>query len=320
MNTQNDTKEIISFYNLENLFPPYKTPNETPSKKNIKNWNTEKYTHKIKQIAQVFTLIKNKYQTLPFLSGICEVEGKKPIQDLLKESPFDENFKFIHIDSPDERGIDVALIYDHTKVEIVHTEIIRFCFKEEKNLIKNNDTTRDILHCEIKYKNFPMHIYILHLPSKREKDINKPKRNYILSELKKNIEKIIQENPHSYLIVMGDFNTNPTDEALNKLLYINNQKILENPFFPLYKKRIFSTFHQHQGLLFDQMIFSENLIKKELCTKLELNQVEVFRPEKLRQEKNSKRPLRTYAGTRYLAGYSDHFPIIAEFKIKNCTL
>lgn len=311
---ENDT-ELIMFYNVENLF----LPDENTAKKSrfsnhgLRGWNTFRYHNKLFKIAHVLDLVKQEHGKLPALIGLCEVQGEKVLKDLL-ENDLLHNYGFIHYESMDERGVDVALLYDKSIIDIIFSEPISYFFEIEDT--QNFDTTRDVLHCEILFHNEPMHIFVLHLPSKREQDINLPKREYITQDLSIKIDKILTEKD-APVIVMGDFNANPEEVVLRNLTF--NKKInknLTNPFSALYNQQIFSTFHYKNGLLFDQMLFSEQFFNTN--NTIQFKSAVVFNSDKIssRDKGFSGRPFRTYAGSRYLGGYSDHFPILSLLNIK----
>lgn len=309
--------EMVMFYNVENLFLPDPKPmhHRDPTFSGLRNWDERKYTGKLHKIAHVFNLIADEKNQLPMLVGLSEIQGEKPLQDLIDLPPLKDKYAIVHYESMDERGVDVALLYDKSKIEILSSEPISFVFEIEDDNPENYDTTRDILHCRVKFKDSIINVFVFHLPSKREHDVNRPKRIYIVNEIKERISKIL-ESPDEAVILCGDFNENPDDENLNKLLYDDKfNKILNNPYLDIYNNKIFSTFHYKDGLLFDQIIFSNHFLEENFS--LLYNSAVVFKPEKISNwdKKFLGRPFRTYAGTRYLGGYSDHFPVIVEFVI-----
>ncbi|WP_312819141.1 endonuclease/exonuclease/phosphatase family protein [Kaistella carnis] len=309
-------EEFISFYNVENLFTPDPPPVHKldPTASGLNNWDERKYQNKLFKIAHVFQLMQESEGKLPLFIGVSEIQGDKPLQDLLALEPFSNDFGIVHYESMDERGVDVALIYDKTKIEILSSEPISYFFTVEKQDYDYYDTTRDVLYCKVKYENAVIHVFVLHLPSKREKDVNKPKRDYILADLNTKVKNLIVSEKES-VIILGDFNENPDEENLSNFLYDDeHNKILMNPFLDLYKSGNFSTYHYKSGLLFDQMILSTNFLQQNFP--LAFKESKVFNHEKLRSwdKKFSDRPFRTFAGTRYLGGYSDHFPILTVFE------
>lgn len=309
--------ELFSFYNVENLFlpDPQTVHKLDPTVSGLRNWDERKYKNKLFKIAHVFQLMEEENGVLPFIIGLSEVSGRKVLEDLIQMDPFNARYGIVHYNSMDERRVDVALLYDKSKVEVMDSETITFFFEITNKNQGNYDTTRDVLYSKVKYKEKILSVFVAHLPSKREKDVNKPKRDFIMNEIRTRILNMVNEDKEN-VILCGDFNENPDDENLKKILYDDAQvKMMENPFEHLFYERNYSTFHYKSGLLFDQIILSESFFSED--NRLVFQNAEVFRSEKIksRDRKMQGRPFRTYAGTRYLGGYSDHFPVFVRFKI-----
>lgn len=307
---------MFSFYNVENLFLPDPEPTHRldPTRSGLRNWDEKRYRNKLFKISHVFQLMQEENGVLPFLIGLSEVSGRKVLEDLVEMEPFNSEYGIVHYNSMDERKVDVALLYDKNKVEIIDSETITFFFEiiNKKNT-ENYDTTRDVLFSKIKYKGTVINVFIAHLPSKREKDINKPKRDFILNEIRSRILKIVCEEKE-HVVLCGDFNENPDDGNLVKILYDNDhEQVLINPFQELFSTRNYSTFHYKSGLLYDQIILSKSLFDNDV---LNFQNANIFNSEKIssRTRNFEGRPFRTYAGTRYLGGYSDHFPVFVKFE------
>lgn len=307
---------MFSFYNVENLFLPDPKPTHRldPTRSGLRNWDEKRYRNKLFKISHVFQLMQEENGVLPFLIGLSEVSGRKVLEDLVEMEPFNSEYGIVHYNSMDERKVDVALLYDKNKVEIIDSETITFFFEiiNKKNT-ENYDTTRDVLFSKIKYKGTVINVFIAHLPSKREKDINKPKRDFILNEIRSRILKIVCEEKE-HVVLCGDFNENPDDGNLVKILYDNDhEQVLINPFQELFSTRNYSTFHYKSGLLYDQIILSKSLFDNDV---LNFQNANIFNSEKIssRTRNFEGRPFRTYAGTRYLGGYSDHFPVFVKFE------
>ena len=312
-----NSTEMAMFYNVENLFLPDPEPihHLDPTKSGLWNWNQKRYENKIFKIAHVAELVKEEHSKVPFLIGLSEIQGKEVLNDLLKNEIF-SNYDFVHYDSMDERGVDVALLYDTTKIQIISSEAIPFKFEIVNTNPDDFDTTRDVLHCKVLFNDKILNIFVLHLPSKREKDINLPKREFITRDISDRISHIIKDKNEA-VMVMGDFNSNPDEKVIENLTIDKEfNKILTNPYFDLYKNNVFSGFYYKNGLLFDQILLSQHFFNPNSF--IEFKNAMVFSPEKIsswdRQFKG--RPFRTYAGTRYLGGYSDHFPVITKFETR----
>ncbi|SDE19593.1 endonuclease/exonuclease/phosphatase family protein [Riemerella columbipharyngis] len=293
----------ISFYNTENFFPP-----DTPF---LPFWDEKKYLRKRENIAYVFGLMKQWYGALPMLIGLAEVGNKKVVKELLDCPIFEGNYGYIHYESPDERGIDVALAYDKNRVKVLASGPIRFEFEMNEGADVYIDTTRDVLYAKLEIFGTKIHYFLVHLPSKREKDVNLEKRNSILSEIKEHIVSLIMDRGEA-VIINGDFNENPNEVNIQEFrFYEGLVQVLENPFLRLYYERCFSTYHQKEGLLFDQIMCSQHFYKPDFP--LHYHRAEVFRPGEITRKDAPNLPSRTYAGTRYLGGYSDHFPALLFF-------
>jgi len=307
--------ELFSFYNVENLFLPDPPPKHKldPTISGLRNWDEKRYKNKLFKISHVFQLMKEKNGILPFIIGLSEVSGRKVLEVLVKLEPFNSNYGIVHYNSMDERKVDVAMLYDKNKVEVIDSETITYFFEIIDKNTENYDTTRDVLYSKVKYKGEVINVFIAHLPSKREKDINRPKRAFILSEIRGRILSLLNKDKE-HVILCGDFNENPDDENLIKILFDDSQnKVLENPFLELFSTRNYSTFHYKSGLLFDQIILSKSLFNNDLA--ISYKKAGIFNSEKISSRTGNfkGRPFRTYAGTRYLGGYSDHFPVFVEF-------
>ncbi|WP_027377751.1 endonuclease/exonuclease/phosphatase family protein [Kaistella palustris] len=311
-----DSKELISFYNVENLFSPDPPPVHRldPTNSGLRNWDQKRYDNKLFKIAHVFGLIQEKHGVLPMLIGLSEIQGQKPLDELAAMAPFDSNYGVVHYDSLDERGIDVALLYDKAKLQLLSSEPLTYFFEIADNNPANYDTTRDILHCRLQYEGRILNVFVLHLPSKREDDVNLPKRQYMLRELRKTVLQLTS-GQNEAVVICGDFNENPDENYIKDLRYDDEKnEFLKNPFYDLFESRNFSTFHREDGLLFDQVVLSNNFFNSDFP--LQYRAAEVFNPPQLASwdRKFEGRPFRTYAGTRYLGGYSDHFPIVVEWE------
>lgn len=125
-----NTEDLVAFYNVENLFlpdaPPAHKLDPTPS--GLASWDDRKYQNKLLKIAHVFHLMQEREGSLPVLLGISEVQGRKPLEDLVKLSPFENEYGIVHYESMDERGVDVALLYKKSSVEIISSEPISYFF------------------------------------------------------------------------------------------------------------------------------------------------------------------------------------------------
>ncbi|MFS4492495.1 endonuclease/exonuclease/phosphatase family protein [Maribacter sp. 2308TA10-17] len=311
--------KTIAFYNIENLFD---TENDsltfdddrTPDGKD--NWTLERYNQKIENMSQVLSEVgAETTQTSPDIIGVCEIENKGVLEDLVNhENLRDKDYGIVHLDSPDERGIDVALLYKKSSF-IVNT------FKSHRLLLNDTegfrDYTRDQLVVSGYLDNEKFHFIVNHWPSRNGGETrSKPNRIAAAKLNKRIIDSIQRIDIDSKIISMGDLNDDPIDESLKKVLKTKGKKKnleptdLFNPFEILFRKGVGSLAYRDKWNLFDQMFFTSNLINETKDT-YSFWKASVFNRSYLLDPSGRYQgyPLRTYAGGSYIGGYSDHFPV-----------
>ena len=289
-----DPLTIIS-YNVENLFD-----NQHDSLKNDSaflpdgnyHWTYHKYQTKLDQIAQVIVNIAG-WESAP-LVGLCEVENARCLRDLCyRLRRF--HYRYVHYESADERGIDVALLYDSTKVQVLYSQPLFVDL--------NGDVTRDILYvCAMVNKKDTLHTFMCHLPSQLGgTSASEGKRFVAKSVIQHQVDSILSLQPHAYIVVMGDMNSNPQEDIQG----VNNMMMN-------WKGVGYGT-HKHQGTwsFLDQFYVSSALRTQASAR--------IFSPEWLLEEDVKYlgfRPKRTFIGFRYHAGYSDHLPIVLRLDMQ----
>ncbi len=290
------------FYNVENLFPPdvpgrHRTD---PGVSGLRGWNDYRYKRKIRQLGDVFRELFSVAE--PLLIGLCEIYSIRPLQDLLNTEAFGEEWSYLYFDSADPRGIAVALLYNSDLLQLQHSETIGIEYAEPG---------RDILHAEFIFNDHPLHVFVLHLPSQRQQNRKRHQRIAMLEALANKIKSL----NNAPVLILGDFNVNPDSDELQKFrISAGPAHSLYNPFESLFPEKRFSTWHYGEGLLFDQLLFSSHFINSQFP--LQFHKAGIFNAATLQQRHGafSVRPLRTFAGTRYLGGCSDHFPVTVTFK------
>lgn len=289
---QNQLK-IIS-YNVENLFDYKHDTLKNDSSflpQGDYHWTYYKYQNKLDQIAQVLVNIAG-WESAE-LVGLCEVENARCLRDLcyrLKRF----HYKYVHYDSEDERGIDVALLYDSTKIKILNSKPLQVNLR--------GDATRDILYvCAIVHEQDTLHAMVCHLPSRiGGETASKWKRTTAKQTIQHQIDSILCVQPKAKIVIMGDMNS----KAINDLNGMKNQMIA--------LEQTGKGTHKHQGIwsCLDQFYVSNDLEKSA--------SVQIYSPEWLLEEDNKYldyQPKRTYIGMRYHGGYSDHLPIVLNIHL-----
>jgi len=296
---------LMTFYNVENFYPP-KQKTEDALNFGSHHWDDYKYQLKIRKITNVFRFIEEDFGQLPSVIGLAEIGARSVLEDLTNANSPIKDYEIVHHPSKDSRGLSVAMLFDKSKFTLTKYQNLQFPMGENVEY-----DTRDILHAELLSDGKNLHVFILHLPSKRNHDAKKELRNYILEKLSKTLQELFAKG--EAVILMGDFNDNPDNETIKQLCFDkNDNKVLNNPFETLHQENQFSTFHGKKGVCFDQIFFTESALLKNFSFKN--IEAEIYNNLRLRNKdsKNNKYPSRTFSGSRYMGGYSDHFPVILK--------
>ena len=316
----------VMFYNVENLFDtidePKKNDNEFLPEGAMK-WTIGRYRNKLNNIAKVITSV-GEWET-PALIGLCEVENDKVIQDLIQNSPLRKmNYRYIITESPDPRGIDVALLYQRDKFKCLEYKFytIRFPYNARKY-------TRDILHVtgQVSARD-TLDVFVCHFPSRRngEKE-SEADRMFVSSVLKSKTDSLIQIRKNACILIMGDFNDEPSDRSISEILNAQpvSSNIIGRNLYNLFsgfekRKNTGSYKYQRQWNMLDQIIVSGNLITGDRSIRALPHTATIFFRNFMQTEDKTyggKRPKKTYQGRKYEGGYSDHFPVFVDLVITN---
>jgi len=305
----------IAFYNLENLFDTENnkfTLDKDYTSDSDLDWNRDRYMRKIENLSQVISKIGVKNSKLPpILLGVSEVENKTCLLDLINsEKLLPHSFDFVHYDSPDERGIDVAFLYQKKYFELTYSDTYTLFLTDDKN---NRDFTRDILLVSGKLFDEEVFVIINHWPS-RTKGVNFSDGKRV--EAAKLVREIIlglqKENENPHIIIMGDFNDEPNSNSIQNFLMFDG---VFNPMLPIKQNKRGSVKYHGKWYMFDQIILSNSFLIGS-SNKMKFKKAEIFDAHFL-QEKSGKRkgaPKRTYIGKWHQGGYSDHFPVYVNFQ------
>jgi len=320
---QSDSKKkflvnTIAFYNVENLFDTINDPktwDDDRTPKGRDRWTSIIYEKKLKNIAKVIAEIGfDLTNQAPSVIGLCEIENRRVLEDLIKtESLIKENYKIIHYDSPDERGIDVAMLFKQNRFIVSSSKTYPLYLKRKDG---SRDYTRDHLLVSGFLDKNPIHFIINHWPSRSGGQMRSEPSRILAGKLnKKIIDSILQSNPKANIISMGDFNDNPGDKSIKPILntIFKKSKIKEgqlfNPMEELYRKGYGSYRYRDKWDMIDQFLLSKNLVDNK--NGLFFLKASVFNKKYLINPsgKYEGYPFKSFAGGKFLNGYSDHFPI-----------
>lgn len=300
----------IAFYNIENLFDIYDdehTNDDDFLPTSAKRWTQKRYERKLYKLGSVISQIGlNETQQPPAIVGLAEVENAAVLQDLINSSELAEhNYSFVHYDSIDERGIDVALLYRDAQFKVQSSETFSVHLEDTEGEL---DYTRDILLVSGFLDKDLIHIIVNHWSSRRDGDeATSYKRiaaaNKVLEII--NQLELLHDNPK--IIVLGDFNDNPTDDSITHLLA--NAELF-HPLVSKWTPERGTQNHNFKWNLFDQIICSVSLLNRS-NEGFKFKSADIF-DEKFLTQYNGKykgQPFRTYVGKKYRGGFSDHFPV-----------
>lgn len=311
----------IAFYNLENLFDTVNdsTINDEASPiMKLKGEVSKVYWDKIDKLGYVISQIGlEKTKTSPAIIGVCEVENKKVLEDLVSSRYLKEkSYQIIHYDSPDKRGIDVALLYQSTYFKPVHHEVFNpNIYRDGRKVF-----TRDQLLVSGYLDDELIHLVVNHWPSRRggEKK-SRASREKAAYQNTKIIQQIRDKDAQAKIILLGDFNDSPTNSSFKKVLQTKGKKIeltqndIFNPYEKLHKNGYNTSGYRDNINLFDQILVSfplVNIAKKDFSS-YKLFSTNIFNKPFLITKKGRYKgyPFRSFSYGSYIGGYSDHFPV-----------
>lgn len=318
--TLDESSKVVSvaFWNVENLFDTLDDPTKFDDDFTVKGklkWKKSRFDDKINRLANVIAKISlEETKRPPAVFGLCEVENREVIEALINHPILKSyNYKIVHRNSPDARGIDVAMIYREgvflvDKYWYYNVELV-----DENG---NKKRTRDILTVKGKIDGETFFFVYNHWPSRgggqKRTESGRIKAANVVKRYTDSLE-LVENKPK--IVIMGDFNDDPDDKSITKGMGVcKEQKAgqdcnLVNLSYPLHQKGIGSLAYRDNWNLFDQTIVSKELLEKQNGYYALSNHV--YNKEYLVNSSGRFRgyPFRTYGGGVYQGGYSDHFPI-----------
>jgi len=324
---KNDTL-FVAHWNLENLFDTINDPiteDEEFLPSGAKEWNDERLDKKMYNLSRVIRSMNND-NGLDLL-GVCEVEHQSVLDTMISKYLSDNNLKVAYLESPDGRGIDNGIIYNTRKFSLLE-------IKGHRVDMGSGYETRLIIEGIFLFeKKDTIYFFVNHWPSRRGgEDESEIKRISAAKTLRSVVDSIMNKNISSNVIIVGDFNDEPTNISITEHLkaqpffcdsldYENLPEDFETDLFNLSYKAWFdglgSYKYKDDFNMLDQIIISKELLLGEKI-KYVCNSFEVYKPDLMitRTGKFQGAPFPTYGGSRYLGGYSDHYPVTAKFLIK----
>jgi hypothetical protein len=309
---------IAAFYNLENFYDTINNPlvnDDEFTREGIKKYSGKIYFDKIDRLSRVISEIgTDKTIDGAAILGVAEIENDTVLKDLIKHPLLKKrNYQFVHYDSKDLRGIDVALLYNPTYLKVESSKQIPIKLPSTKN---EKWATRDILWVKGLLDGEPIYLLVNHWPSKRGgEDQSSASRNAAAAVCKIEIDRIRKMDKAAKIIVMGDLNDNPDSYSVRKILEASGNRSmikiggLYNPWEEIYAEGYGSLANQDSWSLFDQILLSATWLNREQLGFYYYSYA-IFKQVYMIENKGRYRgyPMRTWDGNNYRGGYSDHFP------------
>lgn len=323
VNAQKEYEVVcVGFYNLENLFDTIIDPDTnkilqddyTPYGPN--KWDTKKYNEKLGNMSRVISEMGlESTPDGPAILGVCEIENRLVLEDLVKQPAIAKrDYKIVHYESPDRRGIDVGLLYQEKYFKVTGTKSYRLTIDGRPNY-----ASRDQLLVSGDLLGERVHFIVGHWPSRRGGEKKSGPYRAAAAKLSLHImDSLRVENPNAKVIMMGDLNDDPVSNSVKKVLApkASVAEVVEgdlyNPMTKLYNKGIGTLGYNESWNLFDQIIMTSGFVdvKKEYKTFAYYNVTVFNKPYLISQDGRFKNyPFRTYSYGEYIGGYSDHLPV-----------
>lgn len=307
----------VGFYNLENLFDTIHDEGKNDYEflpDGTNKWGTMKYTNKVKNMSQVLAEMGTDMLPVGMAAvGVSEIENSRVLQALIEsEELAPRGWKFIHVEGPDKRGVDCALLYNPGLFKPYAYKLAPYLLEDGSDEYK----TRGFLIVSGEMSGEKVHIIVNHWPSRYAKSPARERAGVQVRELK---DSLMAEDSLSKVIIMGDMNDDPDDKSMKICLgAVRKSKDLKvpsdlyNPWWKILREDGVGTLkYKGNWNLFDQIVFTGNMVGKERST-LKFYKPEIFSRNYMFQTdgKYKGSPKRTHAGGVWLNGYSDHLPVI----------
>ncbi|OFY53502.1 MAG: hypothetical protein A2X22_02170 [Bacteroidetes bacterium GWF2_49_14] len=313
------------FYNVENLFDAADDPLINDAEflpGSNKKWTHERYQDKLDKIARIIGDVG--HDTLPILVGLCEIENRRTLDDLLSKSPLaSQDYRIVHRESPDYRGIDVALLYRANYFNLLSQHFFPVWFPFDTAV-----RTREILYAKgILGGKDTLHVFVNHWPSRSSGEVeSRPLRAFVASAVRARVDSILAGSSHANIVITGDLNDEPQDlsivSALRARLAFDDPKSGElYDLTALLKSGYPGGTYKYKGTWnqLDHMVISGSLMDTTRSLYARTADMHVFTASRILEEDTEymgDRPFRTYLGPYYHGGYSDHLPVFLDIHFR----
>ena len=314
----------VMFYNVENLFDTEKSSKKndgdfTPDGK--LHWTAGRYNNKLNNLAKVITAA-GEWDS-PAIVGLSEVENERCMTDLTKHSLLKtQDYRYVITHCADRRGINVALMYQRDKFKYLSHKAYKIKFPENPHKV-----TRDILHVSgLIQMGDTLDVFVCHFPSRRGgEQESEPDRIFAASVLKSKTDSLMRIRKKANIIIIGDFNDEPTNRSMAQTLKafpVEKEVIpanLYNLFYKFVKQNNIGTYkYGRQWNVLDQIVVSGNLLNRQHDFHVLPETATIFQRDFMMEKDSSnggKKLFKTYSGQKHTGGFSDHLPVFVDFKL-----
>lgn len=310
----------VAFYNFENFFDtvkdPYKFDAEfTPG--GDYHYTSAIYKAKVHNLATVLQKLGTEMNPDgPAIIGTAEIEHANVLEDLVNQPEIKaRGYRYVHFESPDSRGIDVAMLYSPKYFKVLKA---RALYTDIAVSGEKGGKTRDVLHVIGILAGDTTHVFVNHWPSRRGGEAaSAPLRAIAAGVSRRVIDSLMAIDPQTRVINMGDLNDDPTSPSVARVLGAVGDKAkvkpggLFNPWATFYNQGIGTLAYNDSWNLFDQIIISSGWLQKSE-EHWQFYRAEIFSREFLVEKFGQYKgyPHRSFDGTNWIDGYSDHFPVL----------
>jgi len=304
----------LMFLNSENLFDPEDDPfkdDDDFTPEGIYHWTRSRYWDKLDAVAKV--IVAADEDQAPALVGLAEVENETVVNDLTTRSALREaGYRFVMTDSPDRRGIDVALLYRRSYFSLIAQESLRVNLQPY-----GGGATRDILHVTGLLENYDtLDVYVCHWPSRYGGvDESEPLRLCASRRLRESVDSVFNFRSKPYIVIMGDLNEGPDEPAVRDGLkaqpFSRGAQARDDELITIMDPLEYGSYkYEGEWDKYDQFILSASFTNGLGCTEfMEAGIMDLGFLLTDDDNYGGRKPYRTYNGRRYLGGYSDHLPV-----------
>jgi hypothetical protein len=325
-NAQTEDTLVIAFWNLQNLFDTVDDPvinDEAFLPNGEMEWTEDRLDKKMYNLSRVIRMMNDGNG--PDILGVCEVENQEVFALMVAKYLSDLNYQIAYLESPDNRGIDNGLIFKSDKFSILSLQADTVHLSDEwpTRLIFGVNLLSD--------ENVKIAVFVNHWPSRRGGQAeSEPNRIAAAQTLRNAVDRIYLTDENANIFIIGDFNDDPVNFSLLETLQahpikcdslptdfeINSEGELFNLSYQSFESGEGSYRYRDTWNMLDQIIVSGSIISSNVIRYL-CNSFKVYKPKFIvtQSGKYEGTPFPTYGGRKYLGGFSDHFPVIAKFKI-----